>query len=224
MTGPTLRVSRLHYPVTALGFGRRLGIWTQGCPLACSGCMAQETWDPAGGFELTTAALVDHWRAAASDGAEGITISGGEPLTQPAALTDLLSALHRERASTDSEIDILLYTGYDEHELDPQQRAAADLADVVVTGRYQAGAATTLIWRGSANQIMHLQSRLGRRRYGPFLDHHPARAPIQLFAAPDGAVRIIGVPRPGGLRALEKGYRDAGLPVIATTWRRNRPL
>ena len=76
------RISRLHYPVTALGPGRRLGVWVQGCPLACPGCIARDTWDPAGGHEVAVADLTAVWQAAVDDGADGLTVSGGEPLEQ----------------------------------------------------------------------------------------------------------------------------------------------
>ena len=48
-TGPepasmALVVNRVHFPVTALGPGRRLGVWVQGCSIGCAGCLAHDTW------------------------------------------------------------------------------------------------------------------------------------------------------------------------------------
>jgi len=198
---PRLRVSRVHFPVTALGPGDRLGVWLQGCPLACAGCMSLDTWDPTGGVELTVEQLVGMWRDAGAAGAQGVTISGGEPLAQAAALT------------------ALLFTGFEFDELDTTQLGAARLADAVVTGRYRAGEPTDLIWRGSANQRLHLNTDLGRRRYAEFVDLAPQRPPIQVRAEHDG-FWLIGVPRRGTLPRLERGLRDDGLDVDTVTWRR----
>ena len=40
-------LNRVHFPVTALGPGRRVGIWLQGCSIRCPGCMSLDTWAPA---------------------------------------------------------------------------------------------------------------------------------------------------------------------------------
>ena len=40
-------LNKAHYPVTTLGPGRRIGLWLQGCTLACPGCVSRDTW----GFE-----------------------------------------------------------------------------------------------------------------------------------------------------------------------------
>ena len=83
MKREVLRISRSHFPVTALGPGTRLGVWVQGCPLACKGCMAQDTWAPQAGVEVDVEALAERWREAITLGATGLTVSGGEPLAQP---------------------------------------------------------------------------------------------------------------------------------------------
>ncbi|MEU1950135.1 4Fe-4S cluster-binding domain-containing protein, partial [Streptomyces sp. NPDC020125] len=95
---PTLRTNQTHFPVETLGPGRRLGIWTQGCGLACAGCMSRHTWDPLGGASRTVPSLVGLWREALARGADGLTVSGGEPLDQPAALEALLAGAVRARA------------------------------------------------------------------------------------------------------------------------------
>ncbi|GIE35201.1 radical activating enzyme [Actinoplanes italicus] len=218
MTGPVLRVSRSHFPVTALGPGTRLGIWLQGCPLACPGCMSLDTWDPAGGHAVPVDELAARWRDAARRGATGLTVSGGEPLTQPEPLVALLDAVHRSRGETPIEPDILMFTGYSPEELDDRQREAASYADVLITGRYEAARPTRLAWRGSANQRMVVQSDLGRRRYAPYLDLEPERPALQVMADGDG-VWIVGVPLRGTLPRLERELRHHGLDPEAVTWR-----
>ncbi|MEU7615241.1 4Fe-4S single cluster domain-containing protein [Micromonospora rifamycinica] len=214
----TIRISRTHFPVTALGPGPRFGVWMQGCPLACAGCMSLDTWDADAGTELAVADLLDRWVDALARGAEGITVSGGEPLAQPGPLRAFLAAVDRTRSGLRPAPDILLYTGYELTELDSAQRAAAALADVLVTGRFLAGQPTRLVWRGSANQRMVLQTDLGRRRYAASVDLTPERAPLQVESDQAG-VWIVGTPRRGTLSRLERGLRHRGLDPDAVTWR-----
>ena len=223
-----LLINRVHYPVTALGYGTRLGIWVQGCPLACRGCMARDTWTPDTGTGVPVPELAEVWRRAAMSGADGITISGGEPLAQPEALACLLAEadavraeLGRQDAATGRpgrKLDILVYTGYEPAEFTPEQRRAVAAADVLITGRFDITAPTGLIWRGSANQEMVLRTALGRERYADMVGHVPARTPMQASVTDDG-IWLIGVPRSGGVRVLERGLLQRGVRLTSATWR-----
>jgi anaerobic ribonucleoside-triphosphate reductase activating protein len=207
-----LRVSRAHFPVTSLGPGTRLALWLQGCQLACRGCMSRDTWDPAGGTDVSEADLLRMWRDALAAGATGLTISGGEPLAQAEPLTEFLRAAHTGTA------DILLYTGYELTELDEKGRAAVAAADAVITGRYEAGQPTRLIWRGSANQRLVANTALGESRYAEYLDLTPDRAPVQIGV--DGErLWVIGVPAPGALPRMERALRGKGIRFQEAAWR-----
>lgn len=72
-------ISRAHYPVLTLGYGRRAGVWTQGCVLACEGCIARDTWDanPANDVEVDE---VLQWLSSHPD-VDGVTVSGVSPST-----------------------------------------------------------------------------------------------------------------------------------------------
>ncbi|TCO52922.1 4Fe-4S single cluster domain-containing protein [Actinocrispum wychmicini] len=215
----TLTVSRTHYPVTALGPGNRLGVWVQGCSLACKGCMSQDTWNPMDGTKVAVDDLVRLWREAVDAGADGLTVSGGEPLQQPAALREFLVAADDVRSTAGREIDILVYTGYEQSEMDDLRWRVVAPADVVVTGRFDIARPTSLIWRGSANQRMVLRTDLGERRYADYVDHAPERPPIQV-RSDAGGIWLIGVPRRGGLTGLERGLRGRGLDIEDVSWRR----
>ncbi|MFI0486628.1 4Fe-4S single cluster domain-containing protein [Actinomadura sp. 9N215] len=226
MTTAKIRVNRMHHPVTALGFGRRLGIWFQGCPLACAGCMSKDTWEPDGGAAFTVPELAELWRGAVRKGADGLTITGGEPLAQPDGLAALLAAASEIRAESTApggpaagrEIDVLLYTGLTEDEFDP---AAVAGADALITGRFEITNPTGLIWRGSGNQRLLPRTDLGLRRYRPYLEHVPEHPPLQV--ATDGLdVHLIGVPRQGMLPSLERALRSEGTDVGGATWRHRR--
>jgi anaerobic ribonucleoside-triphosphate reductase activating protein len=216
----SLRLARAHFPVTALGYGRRLGLWVQGCPLACPGCIAKDTWNPEDGVEVGVGDLLEDVRRAIDAGADGLTVSGGEPLRQAAGLATLLHGVRQLNPA--APFDVLVYTGYEREELDPAQTAAAELADVLITGRYVATAPTRLIWRGSANQQMRLLTPLARQRYTPFLEYEPAAPPIQVEADSEGHVWWVGVPNnPETKRRLDATLAALGYPVRSVSWRRS---
>lgn len=214
------RVSRVHYPVTALGPGRRLGIWFQGCPLGCRGCVSRDTWDPAGGRRTSVTELAALWADAVADGADGLTVSGGEPLAQPEELAELLGAADeiRRSAAPGRPVDFLVFTGYVPEELNPAMAAALTLADAVITGRYDVTKPTRLIWRGSANQRLTPRTPLGRQRYAEYLDHEPERVPMQVSTA-GGDLWFIGVPGQGDMPRLEQALRTRGITLKGVTWR-----
>jgi anaerobic ribonucleoside-triphosphate reductase activating protein len=214
----TIRLDRLYYPVTALGPGRRLGVWVQGCSLACPSCMSQHTWDPAGGHESTLAAVAEAWHDALVDGADGVTVSGGEPLEQ-AEIVDLLRMLAEARDRLRPEADILLYTGYTEREARLRCPEALAATDAVITGRYAATRPTRLVWRGSANQQLIPLTFRGRARYAPYVDATPDSPPIQVVQDGDD-LRLIGVPRSGDLTRLSRAAHDVGVELHRTTWTR----
>ena len=73
----------IRYPVTTLGPGKRIGIWTQGCKRNCPKCMAGAFQDfdeskemP---FSVIKETILDIIK---NNQVDGITISGGEPFEQ----------------------------------------------------------------------------------------------------------------------------------------------
>ena len=228
-----LVISGVQLPLTTLGPGTRLGIWLQGCALACPGCMSRHTWDPAGGSRVAVSELLGLWRRAMGEGAAGLTVSGGEPLDQPAGLAALLRGADRlrravsaPRAADGLPADLLVYTGYEDGELTAEQRAALGTADAVVTGRFRVSEPTDLVWRGSANQRLLPLTELGRARYGPHLDRTrvPGESGLQVVVdrrAPDGTwpLRWYGIPRRGELKRWEKEGVRHGMPLSSPSWR-----
>ena len=69
----------------------RFVIWTQGCPLHCSGCFNPDTHDVNGGFDMSIGELVDRINNAPD--IRGITLTGGEPLMQTKAIVNCLLCL-----------------------------------------------------------------------------------------------------------------------------------
>jgi anaerobic ribonucleoside-triphosphate reductase activating protein len=213
-----LRISQTHYPVHALGPGNRLAIWVQGCTLSCKGCMSQDTWATEGGVVAPVEDLVELWRSAVERGADGLTVSGGEPLQQAESLAAFLAAADEVRRGVDPELDFLVYTGYDEDELDETRWAAVNHADVVVFGRFDVAKPTKLVWRGSANQRMTPRTDLGRRRYADLIDYAPEKGPLQVEVRGSDPW-IIGTPRKEALRNLDRSLKGLGLQITDVTWR-----
>jgi len=212
-----LRVARVHFPVTVLGPGNRLGLWVQGCGLACPGCMSRDTWARDGGTAMTAESLAVMWRDALARGADGITVSGGEPLDQADGLADLLGRIRRLPAARPA--DILVYTGYELAEARRRGPAVLALADAVITGRYQVAEPTSLIWRGSANQRLVPLTALGRERYLEYVGAQTARPAVQIGSDADG-YWLVGVPRRGDLRRLEVELGQRGIKLSGVSWRR----
>ena len=131
------------------GPGLRLAIFTQGCPHACSGCHNPETHDFNGGFIADTEKLL-----AAIDKnplLSGVTLSGGEPLCQAAALLPFADSV-RARGK-----NIMCYTGYTFEQLvaqaDSDIIALLEKVDILVDGPYiESKRNLELRFRGSDNQ------------------------------------------------------------------------
>ena len=78
---------------TVDGPGVRFLVFMQGCPLRCSFCHNPDTWDTAGGREISAEELCQRalrYRAYFGDEG-GITVSGGEPLLQAEFVRELFT-------------------------------------------------------------------------------------------------------------------------------------
>jgi anaerobic ribonucleoside-triphosphate reductase activating protein len=199
-----LRLSRVHFPVTTLGPGQRLGIWFQGCSIQCPGCISADTWATNLGH-TTLEGLLEQITPLFA-GADGITISGGEPFEQPEALVALLSAL-RER----TEADILVYSGHAFEKLSPVLQRAQGLIDALITDPFELHTAHSRPLRGSDNQRMHLLTPLGRERFIQFersLTGHDKS--LDVMFDEDGSVWFAGIPSRGDFQRLRDLLKDEG--------------
>ncbi len=207
-----LRLNRIHYPVTALGPGTRLGIWFQGCRTACAGCLSRDTWKDDGGRLIEVEELVDICYARTRGSIDGITLTGGEPFNQQEALTTLLDALESWR--TAKELDILCYSGYPLAHL--QQHHAAILArlDALIPEPYLQECCGAGPWRGSANQPLLLLTERARTRYALTSISAP---PIQIGIT-DNSIWFIGIPRPGDMQRIRALAQQQGLFMENVSW------
>jgi anaerobic ribonucleoside-triphosphate reductase activating protein len=204
-----IAISRLHFPVTTLGPGRRIGIWMQGCSIHCPGCISADTW--AFGKGIVTIEEACRRMIGWLPQADGVTISGGEPFDQPAALRELLRRL---RAATSA--DILVYTGYAREALPPEALPLDGLLDALITGPFVDAATQTLPLRGSDNQELHFLTPLGEARFARYrgaLNEAPA---FDVMFDDDGAVWLAGIPARNDFRRLVSMLEQAGHRLLTS--------
>ncbi|MDW6094101.1 anaerobic ribonucleoside-triphosphate reductase-activating protein [Vibrio rhizosphaerae] len=138
------------------GEGTRCTLFVSGCEHQCRGCYNQCTWSPDSGHPFTQA-LEDQIIADLQDTRikrRGLSLSGGDPL-HPANLTAIYQLVKRVRDECPGK-DIWMWTGYTLGDLSEQQRAIVEMIDVLIDGKFeQAQYDPALLWRGSANQIIH---------------------------------------------------------------------
>lgn len=187
-----IRIHHTARKVTVLGPGVRYVVWVQGCMRRCPGCVSPEAQPLEGGTQTSVDALTRE--ILATDGIEGITISGGEPFLQAAALVRLIDALRAER-----DLGVIVYTGCLLETLEADEPAGArellSRIDLLIDGPYVDELNDDGALRGSSNQ-----------RVIPLTDRYRA-------AAADYGV-------PGGRRTelmfTEKGFFLSGVPSKAT--------
>jgi anaerobic ribonucleoside-triphosphate reductase activating protein len=211
-----LEISRAHYPVTVLGPGRRIGLWLQGCSIRCAGCVSQDTWTQDATRRMNVSHLLAWCREMATDGLDGITISGGEPFDQADGLHTLLDGLNAWRAQTQIDFDILCYSGYPFRQLQKIYPTVLAKLDAVVPEPFNQHAMPGLKWRGSSNQTLIALSSRGVRVYSPWINAETL-SEMQI-AVNDGKVWLIGIPPHGGLDRIMQSCSEKGLQLKEVSW------
>jgi anaerobic ribonucleoside-triphosphate reductase activating protein len=198
-----LRLYNLAYPVTALGPGRRVALWVAGCPLRCKGCITPHLLSADAGKSIAVARLARHLLQLPAS-LDGITLTGGEPSAQAAALSALLDLVEAERPHW----NILTFSGLTLRQWqrgDESQRRLLRQIDVLVDGPYVAGRPGRHPLTASANQRLHLLTpRAQLLKHA--LDSLPANA-ANLGINPHGEDCLIGIVQPSARRRLHRGLR-----------------
>ena len=129
------------------GPGFRTTVYCAGCRHQCPGCHNPESWSRANGYVVTVAEIA---RRLLSNPFSNVTFSGGDPLEQVEAFTELAGLIKQQSRKT-----IWCYTGYRFEEVCRSAHLSQILPfiDVLVDGRYnQHLRDTSLLFRGSSNQ------------------------------------------------------------------------
>ena len=138
------------------GPGFRTAIYCAGCSHQCEGCHNPQSWNINHGTMMT----VDEIMATiVSDPFANVTFSGGDPMFQSEAFTELAKAI-----KTQTKKDIWCYTGFTFESLlkNTMRRALLEQINVLVDGPFvQSLRDETLPFRGSSNQrLIDVQASL----------------------------------------------------------------
>lgn len=168
-----------------LGSAPRMIVWLHGCGRGCPGCIAED-WnrkkEPTFSLSVNSISclIVSHPEL------EGVTISGGEPFRQAAALGQFVETLRKKG------LGIIIYTGYTLAELQLDLRTgvrqALDGCDTLIDGPYDETLNDDQAFRGSSNQTIHHFTS----RYRKYFSSCKTRRSV--FRQEDGYRYILGIP------------------------------
>ena len=151
----TIRILDILEETMADGPGLRTSIYCAGCAHHCPGCHNPQSWAFDAGHEASVDELFEIIKA---DEFSNVTFSGGDPLYQVEAFTELAK---RIKAETDKTI--WCYTGFTYETILKNKRLSQILPwiDVLVDGPFiQEQRDTELLFRGSSNQrIIYLHGK-----------------------------------------------------------------
>lgn len=169
------------------GTDHRAMITLQGCSLnKCPGCTSPHTWNPSGGHLVSVEGLLEWLQSLPR--LDGLTVTGGEPTDQAAALTILLQRFRD--AVPDAEV--VLYSALTWQRLQRHHAQLLTLCDVVVAGPYLAALPPTPL-AGSANQTVHLLTPLAERLYTGW-DNWPLHRVMLGTTSQASQVLMVGIP------------------------------
>lgn len=138
------------------GEGIRTVIWTQGCSHNCPGCHNPGTHDFNGGFLADVAEIKKE--LSLLEAQSGITFSGGDPLFQVEACTEIA------KYAQSIGLNVWCYTGFTYEDLlkTDKNKEFLEYVDVLVDGKFiLSERSLNLDFRGSRNQrIIDVQKSL----------------------------------------------------------------
>jgi len=144
----------------SMGPGRRYVVWVQGCSRHCPDCINPLTHSHAPRTLIAPQQLANSVLAVPN--IEGLTVTGGEPFEQPAAVGNLC------RMVKEKGLSIMVFTGWTYESIcrsdDPDVKSLLEQADLLVDGPFLPDQIDNrLLWRGSSNQQIYFLTD----RYSP---------------------------------------------------------
>ncbi|KAA6300044.1 MAG: Anaerobic ribonucleoside-triphosphate reductase-activating protein [Candidatus Ordinivivax streblomastigis] len=147
---------------TVDGPGFRTSIYAAGCPHRCPGCHNPQSWVLENGSLWTIDAIMEKIKQAECS---NVTFSGGDPLMQAPAFTELAKRIRTETNKT-----IWCYTGYLYEDVlaSPELSQILPYIDILVDGLYiENFRDESLHFKGSSNQrIINVSASLLTLRSG----------------------------------------------------------
>lgn len=205
----SINVAATQVGTEVLGPGVRSVVWVQGCPFRCRGCISP-AWQPVKPARLVHPVGLAEELLSKPE-VTGLTISGGEPMVQAAALAKMIKVARRMR-----DLDVICFTGFQLKDLIRfSNRGINELLgqiDVLIDGPYIDSLNTGKGLRGSSNQQFHFLT--DRLRYYPF---EVCQRDIELVVS-GTELTIVGIPTRQVLSAIHaavNGYhpRSSGAVV-----------
>lgn len=144
------------------GIGLRTVLWVSHCEHKCLNCQNQQTWDKNGGIIFDEKVKEELFNDLADETIQGITFSGGDPLSN--LNRDEILYLAKEIKEKFPDKDIWCYTGYEWH--DVQNLKGIEYIDVVVDGKFEEELSVpSPKWCGSQNQkIINVKKSLKQNK------------------------------------------------------------
>lgn len=195
----------MYIPQTrALGPNTRFAIWVQGCPFRCLGCMTPAALASDGGYEMEVRALAELILSVPN--IEGITISGGEPMMQAAALTHLIDLVRENRG-----LGVIVYSGFTLKQLHQMAivdgntsiETFLDKIDILIDGLYVASLNDGLSLRGSSNQTIYQLTDRYAEVFKQYYSKPQRQVEIQIQR---NDMRIVGIPGRDMLKKWQAGF------------------
>jgi anaerobic ribonucleoside-triphosphate reductase activating protein len=144
-------------------------------------------------------------------GADGLTVSGGEPFDQPDVLAAVLQSW---RAFSDRSA--LVFTGREFREISAWLSAHPGLVDAMITGPFRSDLPQTVALRGSDNQRLQVLSERGAE----FLEfERPVRQEdrrLDVMFDERGDAWLAGIPARGDVGRLRRALTAAGHRAITS--------
>jgi anaerobic ribonucleoside-triphosphate reductase activating protein len=170
-----LRVNYTLPASRANGPGLRYVLWVQGCSIHCLGCSNKDTWDPAGGKDVSFEDIISDVQneffksKPYNKNLQGITITGGEPLDQFEAVYQLcrrfsLAGLTQHPGKI-PYLTIFLTTGYTLAQIiEKGMWKIFDVLDIISVGPFEQDKVCTGQWKGSSNQELYYLTEWGKKQ------------------------------------------------------------
>jgi anaerobic ribonucleoside-triphosphate reductase activating protein len=204
-----VNVARLVLRTHSEGPGWRAALWVQGCPINCPGCINQSFIPFVDANWLSVAELAE--RIIAQPDIEGLTLLGGEPFAQAAALAELAARVQA------AGLSVMTFSGYTYQQLtesrNPAWKRLLAHTDLLAAGPFiQERRTTQMPWVGSDNQTLHYLTP----RYRHLENAPPAPAQtnsVEIRLLPDGRLSLNGFAYPGLTDSLIEALRRAGFDL-----------
>ncbi|MCU7862148.1 MAG: radical SAM protein [Candidatus Thiodiazotropha sp. (ex Lucinoma kastoroae)] len=198
-----IAISRMHYPITSLGPGKRVGLWFQGCSVRCEGCISTDTWAH-GKNEVDISEvfdLLDIWLPKS----DGVTITGGEPFDQPDQLQRILSHCRKYYHLT-----TFVYSGYSLEILAMHLKSMEGLIDVLMADPLDISQPQNKPLRGSDNQRLVACSDKGDSVIEQIEQHFTENNALN-FTFDGDTAWFAGVPKRGDISRVVQKMQESGI-------------